>query len=218
MGRYKNTQNMPSLSPAYDNKIARKYSARTIEHKAENKAALQEALGWIEDPKQAIICIPVGLTESNGGMLLEEILPGLLELPVNIVVRGKGAKKYGELFMNLAKTHKHRIAVLPDDENSMRKMLAGSDVALFLSEQDEDGELENALRYGALPVSLPQPLLENYNPVQESGNAFVYESQSKWQCFAAVARALETFKFPYDWRTIQRHAMDTAADKAEEAA
>jgi len=35
---------MPILTPAYDNKIARKYSARTIEHKTENKTALQEEL------------------------------------------------------------------------------------------------------------------------------------------------------------------------------
>jgi glycogen synthase len=52
-------------------------------------------------------------------------------------------------------------------------------------------------------------VLDNYNPVQESGNSFVFEKPTVWQCFASVARALETFKFPYDWRTIQRHAIES---------
>lgn len=200
---------MPILSPAYDNKISRKYSARTVEHKIENKLALQEELGWMQEPKQPILCVPMGATESLGGELLVQILPGLLELPVGLVIRGRGSKKYGEIFTNLAKSHPHRIAIVADDEKNVRKMLAGSDIALFSSKADHVEDLENALRYGTIPVSLPHEELENYNPVQESGNAFVYEESNHWQCFAALVRALETLKFPYDWRTIQRHAMDT---------
>ena len=207
---------MTPLSPAYDNKIARKYSARTVEHKVDNKLKLQEELGWVEEPRQAIICVPVGTTDALGGALLEQILPGLLELNVGIVIRGKGSKKYGELFTKLTKIAPHRIAIVPDDELHMRKLLAAADMALFLSDKDEDGELDNCLRYGTIPLSPARDGLQNYNPVQESGNAFVYEESTSWQCFASLVRALETFKFPYDWRTIQRHAME-AMDRKEAA-
>lgn len=200
---------MTVLSPAYDNKIVRKYSARTIEHKMENKTALQEELGWIAEPKQPVICLPAGITETLGGELLESVLSGLMELPISIVIRGRGSKKFGELFTKLSKSTPHRVAILPDDETSMRKMLAGSDIALFLADKDDEGMLENALRYGVVPVSLQREILDNYNPVQESGNAFVYDKPTHWQCFASVVRALETFKFPYDWRTIQRHAIES---------
>lgn len=206
---------MNVLSPAYDNKIARKYSARTIEHKMENKLALQEAVGWIEEPKVPVICIPTGMSDELGGELLMNLLPGLLELPVSIAIRGRGGKKYGEMFLELAKTHSHRIAIVGDDDVSIRKLLAGSDMALFLSPSDQDGEVENALRYGAIPISPAQSVLENYNPVQETGNAFIYEQPTVWQCYASVVRAVETFKFPYDWRTIQRHAMDTVDRKTQ---
>ncbi len=203
------TLNMTPLSPAYDNKIARKYSARTIEHKVENKTALQESLGWIAEPKQPIICLPMGMTDALGGALLEQVLPGLLELPIGIVIRGRGTKKYGEMFTKLAKESSHRIAIVADDESHIRTMLAGCDMALFLAEKDDEDMLDNSLRYGTIPVSLPRDVLDNYNPVQESGNSFVYEQASPWLCFASVARALETFKFPYDWRTIQRHAIES---------
>lgn len=206
---------MPILSPAYDNKIARKYSARTIEHKLENKLALQDAVGWIEEPKSPVICIPTGMNDDLGGELLTQVLPGLLELPVSIVIRGRGSKKYGEMFLELTKSHSHRVAIVGDDELSIRRLFAGSDMALFLADHDEEGELENALRYGTIPISPQRSILENYNPVQESGNAFVFEAATPWQCFGSVVRAIETFKFPFDWRTIQRHAMDTADRKAK---
>ncbi len=200
---------MTILSPAYDNKIARKYSARTIEHKMENKTILQEELGWIAEPKQPVICIPTGITDALGGALLEQVLPGLMELPIAIIIRGRGSKKYGELFTKMSKGASHRISIVPDDETHVRKMLAGSDISLFFAHHDEDEMLENCLRYGTVPVSLPNNILDNYNPVQESGNSFVYDAETPWQCFGALVRALETFKFPYDWRTIQRHAIES---------
>lgn len=200
---------MQILSPAYDNKISRKYSSRTIEHKADNKSVLQEELGWIEEPRQPIVCLSGGMTDALGGELMQKVMEGLLELPISIVIRGRGSKKYGELFTKLAKIYSHRIAIMADDETNMRKMLAGSDIAMFFGESNEEEELENVLRYGVVPVSLPHAIIENYNPVQESGNAFVYEQANSWHCFASLVRALETFKFPYDWRNIQRHAMES---------
>ncbi len=200
---------MPIFSPAYDNKIARKYSARTIEHKAENKSAFQEELGWIPEPKQPVLCIPTGITDALGGSLLEQVLPGLMALPVSIIIRGRGSKKYGDLFTKLSSDAAHRISIINDDETNIRKMLAGSDISLFLTDHDDDEMLENCLRYGTVPVSLKRGIIDNYNPVQESGNAFVYDSENPWLCFGALVRALETFKFPYDWRTIQRHAIES---------
>ncbi len=206
---------MAVLSPAYDNKIVRKYSARTVEHKTDNKIALQESVGWVDEPKQPVVSIISGMTESLGGELMEQVIEGLLELPISLVIRGRGSKKYGELFTKLSKSHSHRIAILQDDETHLRSMLSGSDIAMFFSEPEQD-DLENALRYGVIPVSLPHAMLENYNPVQESGNAFIYEKATVWQSFASLVRALETFKFPHDWRTIQRNAMECMDRKDSE--
>ena len=64
------------------------------------------------------------------------------------------------------------------------------------------------MHYGAVPIAPRTPSLQNYNPVQESGNAFLYDELTKWHCFGAIVRALETFNFPFDWRTIQRHCME----------
>ncbi len=209
---------MSPLSPAYDNKIVRKYSARTIEHKMENKTALQEEIGWIAEPKQPIVCISTGMTDALGGPLLEQLLEGLLELPIGLLIRGRGSNKYGDMFTKLSKSASYKMKIVSDTDIGLRKMLAASDIALFLSPNQEPDAVEDALRYGVIPVAPAMGKLENYNPVQETGNAFIFDKATKWQCFATLVRALETFKFPYDWRTIQRHAMESAQTEADASA
>lgn len=60
---------------------------------------------------------------------------------------------------------------------------------------------------GCVPIA-PKSLkgVENYNPITEKGNAFVYETMSPWVMFSAAVRALETYKFPFDWKGIVRNA------------
>ncbi|MDD3896709.1 MAG: hypothetical protein PHU04_02585 [Candidatus Peribacteraceae bacterium] len=199
---------MQELSPSYDNKIERKYSVKTLEHKAENKLALQKELGWPPEKRMPLICIPTGMTETLGGQLLKDVLPGILTLGMEIIILGKGEDEYGALFTKLTKEKGHRIAILKDDDTQCRKMYAAADMALFLTDPTELPERTNCMHYGVVPIAPRTQSLQNYNPVQESGNAFLYDAPTKWHCFGALVRALETFNFPFDWRTIQRHCME----------
>ena len=201
---------MNPLSPSYDNKIARKYSVKTLEHKVENKLALQQELSWPSEKKMPVLCIPTGMSKELGGDLLKELLPGLMTLNVEIVILGKGSNEYGELFTKLATEKEHKIAILKDTEDEQRKMYAAADMALFLCDATKLEELENCLNYGVVPIAPTTKAVKNYNPIQESGNAFLFEKLDVWHCFAAVVRALETQCFPFDWRTIQRNCMEDA--------
>lgn len=198
---------MHTLSPASDTTIAHRYTVKSLEQKLQNKTALQEELGWPAEPKRAMICLPAGMTDELGGALLMDLLPGLLSLPVEILVYGKGSSQYGALFTQLAATHNHRVAIMPANEESQRKMFAAADISLFLTDPADMPQLKHALAYGAVPVAPETDALMNYNPNQESGNAFLFEAHSPWLAFAGVVRALETYRFPFDWRTIQRHCM-----------
>ena len=97
--------------PATDSAIARKFGSDTLEHKSQNKTALQEELGWAPEPRRPMICIPTGVTEKLGGELLKEIMAGLLSLPVEIVILGKGSAAYGTYLSDVAQEHNHRVAV-----------------------------------------------------------------------------------------------------------
>lgn len=203
----------PSYTPSYDNKIFRKYSLRTLEAKIENKLGFQKELGWVAEPKIPLLCLSSGMSEERGGEEFKEVLEGIVTLNCQVLVRGIGSPEYGKIFTKLERESNHRVKILRDDETLRRKMYAASDISLFFA-RDTGEELLNCLAYGAVPVSPKQPLLQDYNPVQESGNAFLADPHTPWTFFAALVRSLETYKLPYDWRTIQRHCMETV--KGEE--
>lgn len=200
-------KHMNTPSPAYDNKITRKYSMRTIEHKIENKLALQESLGWPQEKRMPMLCIPTGMSDALGGEVLRALVPGMLTQEMSLLVLGKGTQEYGTLFTDLAKRKSYKIAIIKNDDESIRSMYAAADMALFLVDPAPLPELECALRYGTVPIAPATKALQNYNPVQESGNAFLFRGATEWHAFAAIVRALETYSFPFDWRTIQRHCM-----------
>ncbi|MDD4318894.1 MAG: hypothetical protein PHW10_01040 [Candidatus Peribacteraceae bacterium] len=199
--------------PSDDPLIVRKYSIGTVDLKIQNKTALQKELGWPSEPKRPMLCLPAGMTDKLGGKLLAELLPGLLSLQMEILVLGKGSASYGALFTKLAKENGHRIHIVAEDDREIRMMYAAADMALFLADPKGMKEPELCLRYGVVPLAPATDGLEDYNPVQETGNAFLFEQPDAWNAFAAVVRACETYKFPFDWRTIQRHCMESLSGR-----
>lgn len=195
-------------TPTSDTHIAHRYGSSSLDQKLLNKTELQEELGWVPEPKRPVVCLPAGMSDKLGGKLFEELLPGLLSLPIEILVVGKGSANFGSLFTKLSKEHKHRIAIIQNDEKSMSKMYAAADMALFLANPEGSKELNHCLSYGVVPISLPAGNLEDYDPAQEAGNAFVFTKENPWLCFMSLVRALETYKLPFDYRTIQKHGMN----------
>jgi starch synthase len=199
------TLSNPAFSPNYDNKIFKKFSVRTLDEKVINKMAFQQELGLVAEKKIPLICIPSGMSDDNGGKFFQEIIPGILSMECQILVRGIGSKKYGAMLTELANEYPHKIKIVKDDEVLRRKMYAACDMSLFFS-RDID-EIANCLAYGAIPICFDQDEIIDFDPVQESGNSFTASSESSWSLFAAIVRACETFKLPYDWKTIQKQAM-----------
>lgn len=181
---------------------------KTLEDKAGAKAALQERLHWTTEPRRALACLPCGMSEELGGPLLLDTLPGLLTLPVSLVILGKGSASFGSVFTKLAKNHPHRIAIVPAKDEWVDAMIEASDMAFFFSDPSKCRELQACLEAGTVPVALETDALENYDPNQERGDSFLYGKTDPWRCFAAAVRAMETYRFPYDWKTIQRNGME----------
>lgn len=198
---------MAPLSPAQDPLILERYAVGTLERKLQNKIALQEAWGWPKEPKRPMLCLPSGMSADLGGEVFTELLEGILQLDVSLVVLGKGSSEFGATFTKLSKAQSHRVRIMKNEEVAQHQLLAASDMALILTDHQEE-DIEHCLAYGAVPITLPSLLVEDYNPVQETGNAFLFEEATVWKVFATLVRACETYKFPFDWRTIQRHGME----------
>lgn len=192
-------------------------AARTptiLDSKASAKAALQAELGWEKQPRRAMLCISTGMSDALGGQLLEAVMPGLLSLPVQIVVVGKGSPEYGAYFTKLSKDKSHKVAIVANDADMIENVLTASDMALFCAAPDEE-DARACLEHGVVPVSPASSILTNYDPNQEDGNAFTYDQLTHWHCFAAAVRAVETYRFPYDFKTIQKHCIAMSDEDAE---
>lgn len=196
-------------TPAYDNKIYQKYSKKTIQNKLKNKIALCQDLEIPYEKKVPLFCITFPLTDKNDLGLLESAMPGILGQPVQLVLTGIGTEKYQRLFTELSNKNPQKIIILPNTEENKRRIYAGSDGMLMTGDTTEClKECKQAMQYGVVPIATPSELVQDYDPNLEKGNAFVYEKGSVWSFFAAMIRALENYRFPYDWRNIQVNGME----------
>ena len=186
-----------------------KADVKVLNEKPKAKAMLQKECGWPMEPKCPVICIPSGMTKSLGGKLFEQLLPGLLSLEMEILILGKGSSSYGSFVTGLAEEQNHRITIIPNKPATIERMYKAADMALFFSDPASLPELSECLRNGTVAITPETKALTDYNPVQESGNAFLYKKDDVWQCFAAIVRAVETHVFPFDWKTIQKHCLDS---------
>jgi starch synthase len=197
------------FNPAYDNKIFQKFSKKTIESKLENKRLFCEEIGLPFNKKVPLLCITYPLTDKNNLDMLIDVMNGIIEQPVEIVLTGIGTEKFQKYFTDLVEKDKNKIVIVESAEDEKRKIYAASDIMLVpaLSEECVE-EARQAMRYGVIPVIQPSDFTVDYNPNQEKGNAFVYLKDSPWSLFATLIRAMENFKFPYDWKNIQIGAME----------
>jgi len=208
---------MSTLTPAYDNKIYQKYSKKMLQNKEKNKIAFCQDFGLEYNKKIPLLCLTFPLTEKNNMGMLQDVIEGILEQDVVLAVTGIGTKKYQDFFDELAGKHPKKVAIISDNDGNKRKIYAASDMYLATASTEEcKEEIEKAMNYGAVPICPPNELVSDYNGAKEEGDGFLYKENSPWSFFAAFIRALENFKFPYDWRSIQQIAMSDSDEKEED--
>lgn len=109
--------------------------------------------------------------------------------------------------------HKKQLAEILEGASRLNvsvneKSLGDANILLLLKE--DEALLKQAWDNGIVAVTLPfSEMIEDYNPNTERGNSFVFNRVDKWEVFAALVRAVETYKFPYDWKFLVRSCKKT---------
>ena len=166
-------------NPAYDNKIYQKYSKKTIENKIKNKEAFCSEVGLNFSKKVPLACITYPLTDNNNLHMIQDVMNGIVEQPIEVVVTSIGTAKYQKLFTDLAEKNSEKIAITENSEDEKRKIYAAADIILIPSDSEECiKEAEIAMKYGVVPIISQQEFTEDYNPNQEQGNSFIHIKNS----------------------------------------
>ncbi|MBU1953651.1 hypothetical protein KKH03_01615 [Patescibacteria group bacterium] len=165
---------------------------------AEKKAAKARFIKEGEGTPLLVIFAP---HNSFGRDAFYQLLEGLLILPGRVVVISD------DEHADASNRLKGKVTWVNTKEgrNSMdtESYLMAADMALVFEEHMH--ELENLMAKGVVVIGHDKsPFLENYKPVEETGNGFTFEKYGPWEIFRALIRAHETYVFTYDWQHIVR--------------
>lgn len=185
---------------------------KTPVKKLTSKEIFQKKHGLYEDKNHFLVAVTTPLFERNNAEIWSDLLPGISDMGFQMVLRANASPKYKDIMEAFTEDHVGLCSLVSEDE--FEDIYDAADVLVTFSKENETQDaVEKALSKGVIPIlanDFPLSHIENYNPNLENGNAFVYHKKSVWSVFAALVRAYENYRFPYDWKNICKAAVKSS--------
>ena len=203
-------------NPAEDPYLAAPYDHTTLEAKARNKAALQAEFGLDVNPAAPLFAMVSRLNWHKGADLLPEVLPALFARGGQVVLLGTGDADLETALYTLAGAHPRSAGVhIGYDEAQAHRIQAGADVLMVPSRAEPCGLTQlYAMRYGTLPLvrrtgGLEDTVIDATPAALADGCAtgFAFDQATSHGLGWAIRRALDLYRSPERWRTLQQRAM-----------
>jgi len=200
--------------PQTDPSLPSNYSADDLDGKKVCKEALYKRTGLIEKSCDLPLLGMISrLAAQKGFDLLEEILPDLMKLPVNLVILATGEAAIETNLHNMEKLYPNRLKLANQYDDKMAHLIeAGADIFLMPSRYEPCGLNQMySLRYGTVPVvHATGGLGDSVTDVLEypdSGTGFKFYKYEPKAFLEAIKSALELFRDSRKWIEIQKRAM-----------
>ncbi len=202
-------------NPEKDKSIYKTYNFQDFEAKSENKLELQRIFNLPVNKKIPVFCLTSRVTFQKGFYLLIEILPYLMRLNVQFIILGTGDKKYIKELQKIARKNTNKLVIIPSHEvNQKYETLAyaGSDFFLLASNSEPCGINQLiAMRYGCIPIVREvgglYDTVKNFSPNSKIGTGFTFKNDDALDLYAAIIRALESYKYKKSWNKLVKRAM-----------
>jgi starch synthase len=206
-------------NPASDPGLAQPYDQASLELKASNKLALQDAFGLPTD-EHAIILGHVGRLVGQKGLdLILELLPRLLELgDVQLVLQGQGDRAIERRLLEESARHAERLGVyIGYDEATAHLIEAGSDIFLMPSRFEPCGLNQMySLRYGTVPIvrrtgGLADTVVDvnDATLAAQAATGFLFDEPETEAFWGALERAIGLYRqSPEIWRQLMLNGMN----------
>ena len=205
---------MKRYDPANDDHIAARFSVEDMAGKAVDKAELQKLMGLRQDPNVPIVGIVSRLVSHKGLDLICEVLHDMMELPLQLVVLGKGDQKYEEFFHWAAQQYHGRMAVRLDYNESLSMAIySGADLFLMPSKSEPCGLSQMiAMRYGTVPIVREtgglKDTVQPYEAWRDAGNGFTFANYASSDMLYVIREAVYLYKdYPDAFSRLRKRAM-----------
>ena len=207
---------MDRYNPATDSHIAVNYSMDEMSGKEQCKAELQKMMGLRQEPYTPIVGMVSRLVSHKGLDLLCEVIHDLMEMPMQMVILGKGDRKYEEFFNWAAQQYPGRMAVRLDyNEDLSMAIYAGADLFLMPSKSEPCGLSQMiAMRYGTVPIVREtgglKDTVQPYEAWRDAGNGFTFANYASGDMLYVVREAVYLYKdYPDAFGRLRRRAMES---------
>ena len=205
---------MKLYDPATDQRITTNYSVDDLAGKDADKAELQRMMGLREEPHVPIVAIVSRLVSHKGLDLICEVLHDMMELPMQLVILGKGVRKYEEFFHWAAQQYHGRMAVRLDYNEALSMAIyAGADLFLMPSKSEPCGLSQMiAMRYGTVPIVREtgglKDTVQPYEAWRDAGNGFTFANYSSSDMLHVIREAVYLYKdYPDAFSRLRKRAM-----------
>lgn len=181
------------FNPSDDAELVAKYSEANWPDKVANKLALQKELGWDSDAKMPLLAIVSRLSDQKGFDLLIKALPGILNLPSQLVILAVGDPNAASQLRQVQAEWPDRLRLVERFDAPLAQRIYGSaDIFLMPSHFEPCGLGQLiAMRYGSVPVARMTGGLAN--TVSEGKNGFAYEQAAARPLLEAISRAVGVY-------------------------
>lgn len=200
--------------PARDPDIAAAYSTDDMAGKSTCKAELQKLTGLRQEPSVPVVGIVSRLVSHKGLDLICEVLHDMMELPIQLVVLGRGDKKYEEFFHWAAQQYPGRMAVRLDyHEQLAMAIYSGADLFLMPSKSEPCGLSQMiAMRYGTVPIVREtgglKDTVQPYEAWRDAGNGFTFANYASADMLYVIREAVYLYKdYPDAFARLRARAM-----------
>ena len=200
--------------PETDPNLPQNFNADDLSGKKACKEVVCDRAGFDKEAHgRALIGMISRLATQKGFDLLEEILPDLMELPVNLIILGIGDAAIEENIRKMAKLYPDRLKLaLQFDEEMAHLIEAAADIFLMPSRYEPCGLNQMySLRYGTIPVvhatgGLDDSVIDVLKH-PDLGTGFKFYEYEQKAFFETIVSSLELFRDGHKWTEIQKRAM-----------
>ena len=185
--------------PTRDPLIPYHFTAHNLSGKAKCKREIQAIFGLAQEPEWPLLASVARLVEQKGIELIKEILPGLMDMGVQLIVFGQGDQKYVDYFNWARENWPGQLGFSSDyNEPMASKVFAGADMYLMPSRFEPCGLSQMmAMRYGTVPIVHETGGLKDsvraFKEFDGIGDGFAFSDYQAKDLYLAIREAIKLY-------------------------
>ncbi|MCX7817742.1 MAG: glycogen synthase GlgA [Kiritimatiellae bacterium] len=200
-------------NPGTDPHIAQTFTAENLAGKQVCRSALLSEVGLPLEPTMPVVGMVSRMVDEKGFDLLESAMADIVQLPLKLVVLGKGTAAHQQAAIGWARQWPDRVAVrVGYDEGLAHRIQAGADLFLMPSRNEPCGLSQlYALRYGTIPVVHSvgglKDTIRGLSADGAEGNGIVFTEYSAGALLSALRHAIALWRQERSWHTLMQRVM-----------